>query len=405
MRTPSSKNHNHEEDSMSLYELKDNKGRILSLFPSRDHHLAMEAVIGGNCEGKIFVDDAEDPKTVAVWTVPHDEPTLYIAGASSNSRFNEALHTYFIETIKPESVNQGYDAFQVYPTGDWEHVLRDVIFKGFNLLKETDSYYKLDPPTFNRFHANWRENIPDGFTVKRVESKDIFEKTEENIPTFANFNSWRSFEKFREHGFGYYLVEDNTNNIVSGCKTKFVTQSRCEIAIETDQEYRRKGFATVVACATLSEAAEKGLEVIWEVWSKNTASVKTNQKLGFVYICDEEVYYGLFDELEGYLYFGYYYLTYVDDPHTAVHWFEKGIHTSEVKNQRISSGYNYHAARAFAVTEKYDAAFERLHNALDGAQDAARFYDLLVSEKAFDKLRGFKEFEIILQRAKNLAEK
>ncbi|MBU7029286.1 MAG: hypothetical protein HXS48_20280, partial [Theionarchaea archaeon] len=33
-----------EEDQMSLYELKDNKRRILPLFPSADHHLAMEAV-------------------------------------------------------------------------------------------------------------------------------------------------------------------------------------------------------------------------------------------------------------------------------------------------------------------------------------------------------------------------
>lgn len=386
---------------MSLYELRDNKRRILPLFPSADHHLAMEAVIEGKCEGKIFVDNVRTPETVAVWTAPGDEALLYLAGNSGNTSFNEQLRDYFVETIKPASIKQGLDAFQAYTTHNWVEVLKEVIFADDDIFRDRDSYYILDPAKFRTLQPNWRENIPDGFTLKRVQTEDVFDKAED-VSALDGLTSWKSFEKFMEHGFAYYLVED-TDKIVSGCMTKFVTSSGCELAIGTNEKYRRRGFAALVGCATVSEALQKGLKVIWECYHRNTASVRTNQTLGFDYLCDEYFYFGLlYESVENDLFLGYHHLTELNDPSKAAHWFKKGIALSEKENQPIPSGYNFYAACAFAVTGEHGLAFERLHLAVDGLQDVNRFYDRLQSEKALDGLRSSREFKKILQRLEEL---
>ncbi len=372
---------------MTLFETKDRK--VLTLFPPTRHHLAMEAIIDENCEGTILVDDTQEPGTAAVWCIPHEEATLYLAGFSNNSAFNEALKDYFTKKIGTHEV----EAFEIYPAGNWEN-LRN-IFEGYNLLKERDSYYSLNSATFKARHSHWEDEIPEGFTLERVESRNVFEKAE-NIPIFANLKSWKSFEKFKEHGFGYYLVEDETGKIVSGCKTKFVTASQCEIGIETDSRHRRKGFATLVASATIGEALEKGLQVIWEVWQRNSASIQTNQCLGFDHLCDADVYYGILDELERNLYFGFYYATYLNDLKEAAFWFKKGIAVSKERNQPISSEYNVCAARVFAAVKEYDLSLECLDAVMDKL-DAEKISDLLRSE-VFNGLRDSESYRKVVER-------
>lgn len=39
---------------MSFHELKKDKERIYPLFPSLDHHVTIEAVVEGTCEGKFL---------------------------------------------------------------------------------------------------------------------------------------------------------------------------------------------------------------------------------------------------------------------------------------------------------------------------------------------------------------
>ena len=124
---------------MSLHEFTHDTRKILHLFPSRDHHLAMEAVIEGKCDGTIFVDRKENPKTAAVWCAPGNEAQLYLAGASDNTSFNTGVHDFFVDTIRPESIHIGLNAFQAYCRSPWEKPLL-IIFKDETLFKDKDSY-------------------------------------------------------------------------------------------------------------------------------------------------------------------------------------------------------------------------------------------------------------------------
>ncbi|MBU7015930.1 MAG: GNAT family N-acetyltransferase [Theionarchaea archaeon] len=389
---------------MSLHELEENRDqeRILPLFPSLDHHLAMESVIEGNIEGKILVDSTENPKTAAVWCSPGNEALLFLAGKSNNSHFNGKLRSYFVERIRPDSMEKGLDTLQVYCPHNWEGELQR-IFGNNDVFKDRDSYYKLNSEKFRKLQQNWRENIPHQFILKRMEA-NIFDKAV-NVPVFNRLSSWKSFEQFRKRGFAYYLVEKDTHNIVSGCVTKFATASKCELGIGTDARYRMRGLATLAVCATVEEALERGLEVIWECYHGNTASIRTNQKVGFDYICDEFFYFWfLYESPKNCLFSGYYCFTELNDPYKAVDWFRKGIALSEEEGEPISSGYNLYAACAFAAVKEYDRALEHLHEAVDGLQDAQQCYDRLKNEKAFDELRGSKEFKEIVLRVESLLE-
>jgi RimJ/RimL family protein N-acetyltransferase len=381
---------------MSLHELKHDKRKILHLFPSRDHHLAMEAVIEEKCDGTIFVDRKENPRTAAVWCAPGNEAQLYLAGASDNTSFNTGLHDFFVDTIKPESINRGLNAFQAYCRDPWEKSL-PVIFKDETIFKDKDSYYVLNAAAFKTLQPDWRETIPHGFTIKRVETEKVF--AVEGVSAFNRLTSWKSFEQFLKEGFAYYVEEDATQKIVSGCITKFATSSGCELAVGTHEQYRRRRFATLATCAVIEETLKKGLPIIWECYHGNIPSIRTNQKVGFEYVCDEYFYLGfLYESVQKNLFSGYYYLTKLDDPEEAALWFKKGIALSKKENKSISGNYNFYAACAFAATEEYDLVFERLNAAVDITQDPKQLYHQLQTEKAFDGLRESPAFKKVLQR-------
>ena len=258
-------------------------------------------------------------------------------------------------------------------------------------------YYILNPDKFRELQPNWRDTIPSGFSLNRVESESIFEKAQK-VPVFTELDSWESFDTFQKYGFGYYLEEKSTQKIASGCLTRVVAvkSHRCEIALGTDIHYQRRGFATLVASAAVDEALKRGLDVIWECNYGNTASINTNQEIGFEYICDENFHFShLYESLEMCLYYGYCHLDELNDPEKAVEWFQKGIAKSEEEHQPISAAGNLHAARAFAVTGDYDAAIQRLYEAVDRVQNPENFLNRLRSEKYFDNLHNLEDFKKI----------
>ena len=136
---------------MSFHELKKDKERIYPLFPSLDHHVTIEAAVEGTCEGKIFVDNIGTPHTAVVWTAPLGEALLYIGGSHDNDVFNEHLLTYFNEVIKPESIKEEFDSYEIYPTRNWEPVLQSVFQE--SMFKEIDSYYILNPVKFREYSS------------------------------------------------------------------------------------------------------------------------------------------------------------------------------------------------------------------------------------------------------------
>jgi len=67
---------------------------------------------------------------------------------------------------------------------------------------------------------------------------------------------WKSRASFFEKGFGYCIHTDT--EAVSWSLTDYVSDNRIEIGIHTNENYRRRGFASMVTNAVVNEAIKRG---------------------------------------------------------------------------------------------------------------------------------------------------
>jgi GNAT superfamily N-acetyltransferase len=89
-----------------------------------------------------------------------------------------------------------------------------------------------------------------------------------------------SVEHFLEHCFGFCIEQSNT--LVGWCLSEYNGRKRCEIGIETMEEFQRRGIGTAVTEALLMEASKRGYsEVGWHSFANNQASIATAKKVGF----------------------------------------------------------------------------------------------------------------------------
>jgi predicted GNAT family acetyltransferase len=78
---------------------------------------------------------------------------------------------------------------------------------------------------------------------------------------------------------------------VSTCFSVFAGGGRREIGVDTHPQYRRRGFATLVTSAFISQCLRDGVEPMWECWADNAPSVELAKKLGFERVRDYPVYF------------------------------------------------------------------------------------------------------------------
>ena len=89
--------------------------------------------------------------------------------------------------------------------------------------------------------------------------------------------NYESFLKYREHGIGFVLLEEE--KIVSGASSYVSCGSCIEVEIDTEEHYRRRGFATICGARLIYECLEKGIYPDWD--AHNQESVRLAQKLGY----------------------------------------------------------------------------------------------------------------------------
>ena len=92
-------------------------------------------------------------------------------------------------------------------------------------------------------------------------------------------SQFSSYEKYHELGIGVVICKDNF--IVSGASSYSRYQEGIEIEIDTKEEYRRKGLASVCGAKLILECLKRNLYPSWD--AQNKASVALAEKLGYHY--------------------------------------------------------------------------------------------------------------------------
>lgn len=243
------------------------------------NHLFAKAVLERSVSGRVYVDDAINPRT---FYIVHRYGMSLLGGSSANPEFNSAFKEYALNLREQRT---GHEWMQVFPLG-WENVLKD-LFKN-ELVNAGDSR---ENTRKGQIEFNTRVNFkfskqkflagkkisPDGIETKIIENTATAydEMTGSVVPSLF----WNSSHDFRAKGvaFGLYVG----NQLAALSFSSFVAPGKLELGIETKAEFRGRGFAEEVCAALIDYCLERDLEPIWSCRLENTGSYRLAQKLGF----------------------------------------------------------------------------------------------------------------------------
>lgn len=225
-------------------------------------NLSVAAVLAGDAPGEVWVDEIAHPQVgFAMTSEGH-----YLAGDARQTSSYAGLR----KIIPP-------NAYLVMDSPAWETVLDQVW---------VNRAARRHPREHWRFHEqrlpHWRDLVPASFLVAPVDAELLGKKELKNHPAVAGWvEGWHSSAYFLQHGFGFCVLHGET--IASWCLADCASGPHCEIGIQTDRAYRRRGLAKVAVAAAVEHCLANGFTAIgWHCLSSNTGSRAVAEKVGFV---------------------------------------------------------------------------------------------------------------------------
>ena len=258
-----------------------------SFFPGIEFELLFSALLEGNSLAQIYVDNRFQPTSVFLWDKANN--VFYLSGDESNTPFNIELSKIIHEQIKPVLLlHRPY--FRLRPlTRTGEQKLPPVL-RHTHLRRRCYMFLS----HHKAVGTDWKERIPLGFTLERIDEKFLYNPRYKNVEFVVReiLQMWPSIDRFITHGFGFSFV--TKDRVACICTSEYVSTDKCGIGIETVQEYRNKGLATIAASALVQHCQHKGITPYWETNVENLASKRVAAKVGFVKELAYPMYVGKF---------------------------------------------------------------------------------------------------------------
>lgn len=347
------------------------------LFQGLEYNLVVLSVIEGMNPGRIYADDRNEPKSAFLCSAEG----YYLAGVATNDAFNTALHRLIVDRIfAGDTVRPGDDQIDLrfYP-GTWEEAL-SVVLQGKPPLQHQRRHY-----ICRERWVNWQAQIPEGFTVRRVD-EELLARPGIGVPNSALNRyavdkmkaNWGSIEDFMERGFG--LCTLCGEEVVSWCIADCTSDLACEIGIRTHPDYQRRGLATLTVAAAVDYALSHGFtEVGWHCWEGNAGSIGVAEKVGFEMERHYVAYTRMFDEATHLAEVGLAHFV-AGEYQLAVESYDKAF---ALGHGPFPHQYYHLASRAWAALGNRERATSLLHQAIDRG------------ENRLDYTQGCSEFAIL----------
>ncbi len=273
-----------------IYELdKADYPRAENLFTKLKTNTAIESIFNYKNEARLLVDNPEKPESIFIlnsWAY------YYLAGETENDHFNSSLVEFLENDFFPECIKTNYNTgFAFYPDTDQWCKKTEELFSHMNLHKSGKTYFNYDE---NRFNKNWRDRIPEGFSVKRISPEIINSiKNNQEFVDYIKF-AWTSVDKYFDKGLGYCAIDDK--DFATICISVFASEKEREVGIKTFSDFQRKGLAYVTACAYIEECLKNDFVPVWSCFSENEVSVKLAEKLGYTIDASHPIYFARIGE-------------------------------------------------------------------------------------------------------------
>jgi RimJ/RimL family protein N-acetyltransferase len=384
---------------------------VRPLFAPWRPYLILFAVIDGDVPGMIFADDERRPQTALVWE--HDEGELYLAGQSDDRAVNRSLNVTIRNKIRLYAQEHlpRLSEFTLYcNTETWAPHLTTVL-AGLNPMEHRRKLYLLDRAPEPRQHT-----LPSGYSLARIDEQ-VFSRSLAGVDIMRDWilRPWRTAADVMRSEIGHVIIHGQ--ELVSWCVSEYRNQpfsgggQECQVSIYTCEAYRRRGFGTLVARATVEACLEAGIKRIgWHCWDRNVASAATAESVGFTLAYDRPVYSGCFNQFDNLLLQAYY-LSEADRPHQAITRWEEAFALWEAGDpdalrsphcrafpDTVAWCY-YSAGRTRAGWGDYEAALSHLNKAVDnGWRDAQH----LVNDEQLLDLQDTAGWHALLQKIEGL---
>jgi RimJ/RimL family protein N-acetyltransferase len=329
-------------------------GRAQALFAAFDSCTFFRAVAEGNNPGQIFVDDVAHPRIGLAATL---EATLlvgdpsYLAGLDVLREFLQQVvfkgQVCFMDTSMTLAVSPAA----------WVERLPTLI-PTHELEPLTHDYYHCHKVTFD-----WRTCVPHGYEVRRID-RSVLDDSGLQLDEMLSWwplleTNWHSTADFLEHGAGFCVLHGS--QVIARCMADCWAGDHIDLGIVTHPAYRRQGFASLAAAATVEYCLQNGFNTVgWHCLIDNLGSQKTAQKIGFHRATRSTWYYYMLDPVDHLAELGWYYFK-RGAVEKTVRYYEQVFARRE-----DNPDYYYHlAAAAWARLGKVDQALQHLHRAVE----------------------------------------
>jgi len=235
-------------------------------------HLALviDAMIAHPIPAMVWVDDLAVPEKALIWDKAY---CYYFLGSPTTA--TGLLAQVLQDTVLPQARAAGRTIGKFcYSPDDWEPLLPEML-PGIAMQKLMWHFYAFEASSVSD------TPLPPGYRLQPITAAILADETiEHREDVLAElWQMWARPEDFLKIGFGYCVMHGQS--IACWCTAEYLSERRCGIGIETQEEHQRKGLATAAAAAVVRESLSRSLQPHWDCRATNLPSNRVAEKVGF----------------------------------------------------------------------------------------------------------------------------
>ena len=245
---------------MTLLQQKDYR-KVDKIFKSVAHGIPLiYSVIDGNSRGKIYVDSDKNPQNAFIFP---NGGFMFLGSLDYNEAFLVQVCSYIFNELIPGMTEKEMILFSFDERT--ENGLGRVLCDK-KAIRIQRNIFDLNERTYKEIRK--KVSLLNGCSIKRMDTGD-----------FEAYIKNKKLGMVPSKMVGCKVLRDKET--VSVCVSIFLGNGQAEIDINTHENYRGKGFATVCACEFIDICLKLGLLPVWTCWPYRVESTALARKLGF----------------------------------------------------------------------------------------------------------------------------
>lgn len=177
---------------------------------------------------------------------------------------------------KPEWCTQDF-IIMVPQNEEWEILIETYYVQ--NMKKVSRYAIKKEPHIFDKEKlTKIISTLPDNYELKMID-EEIYHKCKTAEWSRDLVAQYKDYGTYHRLGLGAVILKDG--KVISGASSYSSYQSGIEIEIDTQENYRRQGLASICGAKLILECMKRHLYPSWD--AQNTWSVGLAEKLGYHY--------------------------------------------------------------------------------------------------------------------------